>query len=77
MSICKNGLLTVRTASGIKRFQDEKQFGKWFDQLLQLMKSRASCRPCEAIEPGSSHMHDVDDENRSSRKYFTRVAPFE
>ena len=55
---------------------EDKQFGEWFDKLLQLMKSRASCRPGEAIEPGSSHMQDVDDENKSSGKYFG-VAPIE
>ena len=51
MSICKNALLTVKTASGIKRFQDEKEYGKWFDVLLPLMKTRLLCQPDQAIEP--------------------------
>ena len=52
MSICKTALLTIKTASGIKRFQDEKQYGTWFNWLLQLMKRRASCQPGQAVEPG-------------------------
>ena len=51
MSICKNVLLTVKTASDIKRFQDEKEYGKWFDVLLPLMRTRSSCQPDQAIEP--------------------------
>ena len=54
MSTCKTALLTIKTESGIKRFQDEKQYGTWFKQLLQLMESRASyiCQPGQAVEPG-------------------------
>ena len=51
MSVCKNALLTVKTASGIERFQNEKEYGKWFDVLLPLMKTRLSCQPDQAIEP--------------------------
>ena len=40
MSIGKSALLTMKTASGIKRFQDDKQFGSWFNVLTQIMKSR-------------------------------------
>ena len=39
MRTCKTALLTIKTASGIKRFQDEKQYETWFNRLLQLMKS--------------------------------------
>ena len=51
MSICKSALLTMKTASGIKRFQDDKQFGSWFNVLTQIMKSRPSCQPDQGIEP--------------------------
>ena len=51
MSTCKSALVTIKTASGIKRFQDDKQFGSWFNKLAELMKSRASCQPDQAIEP--------------------------
>lgn len=53
MSICKSALLTMKTASGIERFQDDKQFGSWFNVLTQIMKSRPSCQPDQGIEPGS------------------------
>ena len=53
ISICKSALLTLKTASGIKRFQDDNQFGSWFNILTQIMKSRPSCLPDQGIEPGS------------------------
>ena len=34
VSICRNAIMTVKTASGIKRFQEEKDLGKWFPKLL-------------------------------------------
>ncbi len=43
ISECKKIALTVKTASGIKRIQDEKNFGSWFTQLYELVKTRDSC----------------------------------
>lgn len=51
---CKKAALTIKTATGIKRFQDEKGFGQWFNQLFALVKTRDSCQPDQAIEPGAS-----------------------
>ena len=72
MSICKSALLTLKTASGIKRFQDEKEYGKWFDTLLPSMKTRVSCQPEQAIEPsasgsqsGSHDTHESSDVNEA------------
>ena len=65
MSTCKTALMTVKTASGIKRFQDQKELGQWFNRLLQLMKSRASCQPRQAIEPGSTQLQYKDVEHGS------------
>ena len=42
----------MKTASGIKRFQEEKNYGAWFNQLFELVKTRESCQPEQAIEPG-------------------------
>ena len=53
ISECKKAALTLKTASGIKRFQEDKGYGKWFNQLLPLVQSRASCQPEEAIEPSA------------------------
>ena len=53
MSTCKTALMTQKTASGIKRFQDQKELGHWFNTLLPLMKTRESCQPERAVEPSS------------------------
>ena len=45
---------TVKTATGIERFQNEKGYGSWFNQLYCLMKTRDSCQPWQAIEPSST-----------------------
>ena len=44
----------MKTSSRIKRFQEDKGFGKWFNNtLLPLVQSRASCHPEQAIELSS------------------------
>lgn len=53
ISECKKAALTIRTATGIKRFQEEKGYGSWFDQLYPLVKTRDSCQPEQAIEPSN------------------------
>ena len=53
LSECKKAALTMKTATGIKRLQDEKGYGPWFDQLFALVKTRDSCQPEQAIEPSS------------------------
>ncbi len=42
-----------KTSTAIKRFQDDKGYGSWFDQLFSLVKTRDSCKPEQAIEPSS------------------------
>ena len=42
---CKKAVLTIKTATGIKRFQEEKNFGEWFSQLYSFVKTRDSCTP--------------------------------
>ena len=51
---CKKAALTIRSGSGIKRFQSEKGYGHWFDQLFALVKTRDSCQPEQAIEPSTA-----------------------
>ena len=41
---CKKAALTIKTATGIKRFQEEKGYGSWFQQLFALVKTRNSCQ---------------------------------
>lgn len=50
---CKKVALTIQTATGINRFVDEKGFGKWFNALFPLIKSRDSCQPEQSIEPST------------------------
>ena len=42
----------------MKRFQEEKNFGKWFSQLYNFVKTRDSCSPEVALEPSCSHSGD-------------------
>ena len=53
-SECKKIALTVKTATGVKRIQDEKQLGAWFNQLFPLVQTRDSCNPDMAVESSSS-----------------------
>ena len=53
VSDCKKAALTIKTATGIKRFQDQKGYGAWFSQLFALIKTRDSCQPERAIEPSA------------------------
>ena len=48
---CKKAAMMMKTSSGIKRFQDERGYGLWFNQLFSLVKTRDSCQPEQAIEP--------------------------
>ena len=50
---CKKAALTIKSATGIKIFQDEKDYGPWFNQLFGLVKTRDSCQPELAVEPSA------------------------
>ena len=54
VSDCKNAAMTIKTATGIKRFQDSQGYGKWFPTLFAVVKTRESCQPEQAIEPSQS-----------------------
>lgn len=54
ISKCKRVALTIKTASGIKRFQEERGYGAWFNQLFEVVRTRDSCSPELAIEPSAS-----------------------
>ena len=53
VSKCKHPALAMKTATGIKRFQEECGFGKWFNMLFSLEKSGDLCKPELALEPSS------------------------
>ena len=41
----------MKTASGIKRFQEDQELGAWFNKLLSVVKTIDSCQPEQSIEP--------------------------
>ena len=43
--------MTIKTASGIKKFQEEKEFGSWFQKLYELVCTMDNCQPEQSIEP--------------------------
>lgn len=51
VSDCKHAALTIKNASGIKRFQESRGLGDWFKALYPVVKTRDSCNPGLAIEP--------------------------
>jgi len=66
--------MTVKTGKGIKRVQDEKQFGAWSNQLFPLVQTRGSCNPDMAVESSSSlQLPSVggDNKERSIRYWNT------
>ena len=64
---CKKAALTIRSASGIKRFQSDRGFGPWFNTHFELVKTRDSCQPEQAIEP-SAHSEGSSPHSDSDRK---------
>ena len=54
VSQCKQAALTQKTATGIKRYQEDRGFGKWFIALFDVVKTRNSCQPERALEPSIS-----------------------
>ena len=54
ISQCKQAALTPKTATGTKRYQEDRGFGKWFKALFDVVKTRDSCQPERALEPSTS-----------------------
>ena len=63
---CKKVALTIKTATGIKRFSNDKGYGAWFDRLFALIKTRDSCQPEQAIEPSALELITKEDQATSS-----------
>ena len=69
VSLCKTAAMTVKTATGIQRFQDDKNLGQWFNQLYPLVKSRESAQPEQAIEPSASQDVTIDENEDEDSTY--------
>ena len=74
---CKTAALTIKTATGMKRFQEEKNFGKWFSQLNNFVKTHDSCshsgdshQIVDATKIGAkAHLEEINvQDNNSSSK---------
>ena len=66
ISECKKAALTVKTATGIDRFQEQKNYGSWFPMLFSFVKTRDSCQPERAVEPSTSGSEHVDGQSSAS-----------
>lgn len=51
VSECKRAALTIKTGTGIIRFQEDKSYGTWFQKFYGVVKTRDSCQPDQATEP--------------------------
>ena len=54
VSQCTQAALTQKTATGIKKYQEDYGFGKWFNALFDVVKTRDSCQPEQDLEPSIS-----------------------
>ena len=64
----KRVAFTTKTSTGVKRFQDDKGYSNWFNQLFEVVKTRDSCRPELAVEPSASReevTQSTEDEGNS------------
>ena len=59
--ICKDAAMKIKTASGITRFQEDKEYGTWFNKLFNVMKSTANCQPEQSIETDSQNYGSSSD----------------
>jgi hypothetical protein len=73
ISDCKQAAMTIKTATGIQRFQDEKGYDKWFGLLFPLVKTHDSCQPNMAVEPSS--INDPLDEERKLLQRLKILCP--
>ena len=56
---CRAAALKTNTTSGIKRFQVSKDYGQWFNKLMQHISMMDSCQREQAIEP-SATINDLE-----------------
>ena len=53
MVACSTAALKIKTSSGIKRFQESKDYGEWSSELMQYVVTMGSCQRGQAIEPSA------------------------
>ena len=55
IGICKDAAMKIKTASGISRFQEDKEYGTWFNKLFNVMETTANFQPEQSIQPDSQN----------------------
>ena len=60
VQMCRNAALKTKTSSGIKRFQENKEYGNWFNNLMQHVVTMDGCQREQAIEP-SAALNEVEE----------------
>jgi len=76
ISECKKAALTIKTATGVKRFQDDKNYGVWFDRLFELVKTRDLATEPLMNMPVTDCNDDVDNEDQDLDKDHPSTQPF-
>ena len=61
IGIFKDASVKIKIAFGITRFQEDKEYGTWFNKLFNVLKSTASCQPDQSIEPDSQNYGSSSD----------------
>lgn len=42
--------MKIKITSGVKRFQEEPEFGNWLDKLYPVITSMAICQPGQSVD---------------------------
>ena len=58
----------MKTASGLSRFQEEKDLGSWFTKLLPVVMSCRNCQPGVTFEPSVIGETMEDQQGRSDNE---------
>ena len=58
---CKDAAMKIKTASGITRFQEDKEYGTWFNKLFNVMETTANFQPEQSIQPDSQNYGSSSD----------------
>ena len=70
---CRAAALKIKTSSGIKRFQESKDYGEWFSKLMQYVVTIDSCQRGQAIEPSAMEHQASPNISRNDLSYQVSV----
>eukprot|EP00794_Sanderia_malayensis_P010708 gene10708-11854_t len=67
--------MLMKTASDIKRFEEERGYGAWFNQLFLFLKTRDSYPLDQAVEPPDVVTSQTSTSTKDSPVYFYVPVP--